>query len=74
MWQDQGKSSLAILAVLVLLLSLLAAGPVPAQTPSGQAVELKEPAGIGAEISTEELKQILAGKKEPVVDVRTPKE
>ncbi|MGA2152577.1 MAG: rhodanese-like domain-containing protein [Geobacteraceae bacterium] len=39
-----------------------------------QTIAPKEPAGVGVEISTEQLKQILANKSEPVVDVRTPKE
>ena len=74
MHQEKGKSSLTILAVLALFLCLLAPRPGSAQPPPGKAAELKEPAGIGAEISTEKLKQVLAGKTEPVVDVRTPKE
>lgn len=74
MHQDQRKSTLGILAIFFLSLFLLSPAPLPAQTPTGLAAQPKEPAGIGVEISTEELKQILANKSEPVVDVRTPKE
>jgi len=59
-------------AVLLLLLCLLVPAPAPAQMQ--QTIAPKEPAGVGVEISTEQLKQILANKSEPVVDVRTPKE
>ncbi len=74
MHQNQRKSTLGILAIFLLFLCLLAPATLPAQTPTGLTVQQKEPAGIGVEISTEELKQILANKSEPVVDVRTPKE
>ncbi len=59
-------------AISLLLLCLLAPAPAPAQMP--QTAAPPEPAGAGAEISTEELQQILANKSEPVVDVRTPQE
>ncbi len=59
-------------AVSLLLLGLLAPAPAPAQMP--QTAAPQKPAGAGAEISTEELQQILANRSEPVVDVRTPKE
>ena len=74
MHRDQGKSSLTILVVLALLLCWLMPPPVAAQTAPGKAAELKMPEAIGVEIATEELKRVLAGKTEPVVDVRTPKE
>lgn len=74
MHQDQMKSTLGLLAIFLLSFFLLAPAPLPAQTPTGLAAQPKEPAGIGAEISTEELKQVLTNKSEPVVDVRTPKE
>jgi len=72
--QNQGKSSLTMLVVFVLFFCLLVLMPVARQTAPCKAADLREPEGIGAEISTEELKEILATKKEPVVDVRTPKE
>jgi rhodanese-related sulfurtransferase len=59
-------------AVSLLFLGLLAPAPAPAQMP--QTAAPQSPAGAGAEISTEELQQILANRSEPVVDVRTPKE
>ena len=74
MHQNQLKSTLGFLSIFLLCLFLLAPAPLPAQTPAGLAAQPKEPAGIGVEISTDELKQILANKAEPVVDVRTPKE
>jgi rhodanese-related sulfurtransferase len=74
MREDQGKFSLTMLVVFALFFCLLVLMPVAAQKAPGKEADLREPVGIGAEISTEELKQVLAGKKEPVVDVRTPKE
>jgi rhodanese-related sulfurtransferase len=74
MHQNQGKSSLIILTIFLLLLCLLMPASVLAQTQPGKVAEIREPAGVGVEISTEQLKQILANKSEPVVDVRTPKE
>ena len=74
MHKNQGKLNLTMLAVFLLLLCLIMPAPIPAQNLPGRAAETKEPPGIGAEISTEDLKQVLAGKTEPVVDVRTPKE
>jgi len=74
MHKIQVKLNLTILVVFLLLFYLIGPTPISAQNLPGRAAETKEPAGIGAEISTEELKQVLAGKTEPVVDVRTPKE
>src|SRR5271157_4168922 len=74
MHQDQRNFNLTFPVVLALLLCWLAPTPMSAQTQPDKAAELKEPAAFGVEISTEELKQILAAKSEPVVDVRTPQE
>lgn len=74
MLHDGRKSSLIILVVFAILLLWLVPIPGSGQSSPGNAAELKEPKGISAEISTEELKQILANKTEPVVDVRTPQE
>jgi len=72
MFRSRRKFNWTMAAVLLLLICQLVPTPAPAQMP--QTVAPKESAGVGVEISTEELKQILANKSEPVVDVRTPKE
>ncbi len=74
MHHDGRKSSLLILVILSLLLCWLVPIPVSGQSSPGKAAEPKKPKGFSAEISTAELKQVLANKTEPVVDVRTPQE
>jgi hypothetical protein len=71
MKKDQIRNCQAALTVWLVIGLFM---PVYALAEMRQAPPTKQMPGIGVEISTEDIKKVLADKTKPVVDVRSPRE